>query len=189
AYPVTVAVEALVEQLAVATGADPLDFRLAQAGAGRPLLAALAEVYAAHAGARGLALSRVEGDERQEAAHLALLDESGAVHSLHAVAAGEGRWLAAATAAGLGLALAEEVAHVDGLPETRFRYLGTLKSKLMPPIHARGLGDGAPEAGACVGGAAAAVLSAVSRHEGTMRAALPMKDSAAARAVGVRPPR
>ncbi len=189
AYPVTVAVEALVEQLAVATGADPLAFRLAQAGSGRVLLEALAEEYAANPGARGLALSRVESGEVQQAAHLALVDENGAIRALHAVARGEGRWLAAATASGLGLALAEEVAHADGLPETRFRYLGTLKSKLTPPIHARGLGDGTAEAGACMGGAAAAVVVAVSRHEGRMRAALPMKDSAAARSIGVRPPR
>ncbi len=189
AYPVTVAVEALVEQLAVATAADPLAFRLAMAGTAAPLLASLREAYEAHPGARGLGLSRVEGVELQRAAHLAILDEGGAVRGLYAAADGDGQWLAGATAAGLGLALAEEVGHADGMPETRFRYLGTLKSKLTPPIHARGQGGGAHEAGECLGGAAAAVAVAVSRHEGRMRSALPMKDSAAARAVGVRPPR
>ncbi len=95
---------------------------------------------------------------------------------------------------GVGVALSEEVADVDSehgpMPETRFRMLGVLKSKVSPKIYARVVPAGAGEAWDCadavVAATAAAVASAVSAFEGTARSRLPMKDSAAARGVGVR---
>ena len=293
AYPVTVATEALVEQLAVATRQDPGAFRLAHAlPGGRAVLEAVLSSGVA-AGARGLALSRCEGEGGAEVvvtvgddglaevacsvpelgqgrdaalvgalasssglpaasfwipwaecpggghaargatagpvtpaaiavgeairaargrpgryrsstalspaafvAHRADLDAEGGVVALWAAASGGDAppalsrgLLEGTTAMGVGLALSEGVVEHDGLPECRFRYLGTLKSKLSPAIHAEVL-DGPPvDLAESVAGAAASLLVAVSRHEGSTRAALPMKDSAAARSVGVRPPR
>ncbi len=95
---------------------------------------------------------------------------------------------------GVGVALSEEVADVESaqgpMPETRFRMLGVLKSKVSPKIHARVVPFGAGEAWDCadavVAATAAAVASAVSAFEGAARSRLPMKDSAAARGVGIR---
>lgn len=95
---------------------------------------------------------------------------------------------------GVGVALSEEVADVESehgpMPETRFRMLGVLKSKVSPKIFARVVLSGTGEAWDCadavVAATAAAVASAVSALEGAARSQLPMKDSAAARGVGIR---
>ncbi len=98
---------------------------------------------------------------------------------------------------GVGVALSEEVATLaDGLPETRFRMLGVLKSKVSPTIIGyavpwQGVGlDGedaeVDSADAALAATAAAIANAVSAFEGKPRDHLPMKDSAAARAAGVR---
>ncbi|MSP55698.1 MAG: 2Fe-2S iron-sulfur cluster binding domain-containing protein [Myxococcales bacterium] len=103
---------------------------------------------------------------------------------------------------GVGVALSEEVALTAGdagpMPETRFRMLGLLKSKVSPRIvghvvlmrgaGAAGAGDSgcADCADAALSATAAAIANAVSAFEGSGRASLPMKDSAAARSVGVR---
>lgn len=93
---------------------------------------------------------------------------------------------------GVGVALSEEVATVMGeagpMPETRFRMLGVLKSKVSPRIvgHVVVGGPAVDSADAAFSATAAAVANAVSAFEGSGRASLPMKDSAAARAVGVR---
>ncbi len=93
---------------------------------------------------------------------------------------------------GLGAALSEEVATVTGpagsMPETRFRMLGLLKSKVSPRIVGQVVvgGPAVDSADAAFAATAAAVCNAVSAFEGSGRAALPMKDSAAAKAVGVR---
>lgn len=93
---------------------------------------------------------------------------------------------------GVGAALSEEVATVTGevgpMPETRFRMLGVLKSKVSPRIVGHVVVGGPPvdSADAAFSATAAAVANAVSAFEGSGRASLPMKDSAAARAVGVR---
>lgn len=96
---------------------------------------------------------------------------------------------------GVGIALSEEVALTVGdtgpMPETRFRMLGLLKSKVSPKIFGHVVhvdGDAAERdcADAALAATAAAIANAVSAFEGGGRAALPMKDSAAARGVGVR---
>lgn len=93
---------------------------------------------------------------------------------------------------GLGVALSEEVASLPGpngdLPETRFRMLGLLKSKVSPKVlgHVVVGGPAVDSADAALAATAAAVANAVAAFEGSSRASLPMKDSAAAKGVGVR---
>ena len=90
---------------------------------------------------------------------------------------------------GLGIALAEEVPDRDGAPESRFRYLGTLKSKLTPrivatPLEVGGSARGGAEAATVA--AAAATFAAVRAFEGAASDRLPAKASRAAASVGVR---
>lgn len=90
---------------------------------------------------------------------------------------------------GVGVALSEEVATMPGgLPETRFRMLGVLKSKLSPKILAKVVVGGPPvdSADAAMAATVAAIVNAVAAFEGSARSSVPMKDSAAAKSVGVR---
>jgi hypothetical protein len=87
---------------------------------------------------------------------------------------------------GLGVALSEEVPAGEG----RFRMLGVVKPRACPPlvgvpvVLGQGERDGA-EVG--VAAAAAAVAGAVGAARGALATPLPVKDSAAAAGVGVRP--
>ncbi len=88
----------------------------------------------------------------------------------------------------IGIALSEEVVAVDGLPEGRFRFLGLIREKLTPQIRVRTVqvgGTARDTAEATV----SAVASAIVRALAPETISLPMKDTVAARAVGVRPPR
>lgn len=93
---------------------------------------------------------------------------------------------------GLGVALSEEVEVRDDLPEGRFRFLGVLKPKGCARFEAVpvAMGGRARELSeAAMMSVPAAIAVAVATAEGRARAHLPMKDTAAARAVGVRPPK
>jgi xanthine dehydrogenase molybdenum-binding subunit len=95
---------------------------------------------------------------------------------------------------GIGYALSEELVIKDGVPDLRFRNLGILKSKYTPkitcilveqpdlngPWGAKGVGE--------IGlvPTAPAIAAALQSHDGTWRTQLPMKDTIAARALGVR---
>ena len=95
---------------------------------------------------------------------------------------------------GIGYALSEELVVENGVPDTRFRNLGILKARYTPkitcilveqpdlngPWGAKGVGE--------IGlvPTAPAIAAAMQSHDGSWRTKLPMKDSIAARAVGVR---
>jgi len=95
---------------------------------------------------------------------------------------------------GIGYALSEELVVENGVPDTRFRALGILKAKHTPkitcvlveqpdlngPWGAKGVGE--------IGlvPTAPAIAAAMQSHDGIWRDQLPMKDSIAARALGVR---
>lgn len=92
-------------------------------------------------------------------------------------------------AMGLGVALTEEVPDRDGAPESRFRYFGTLKSKLTPrivatPLEVGGCARGGAEAATIA--AAAATYAAVQTFEEAPSGRVPAKNSRAAASVGVR---
>ncbi len=135
------------------------------------------------------------------AASLVKLDGEGAIRGIWIAAAlGEGqdprlasRLAEGAAHMGVGVALSESVDEVGGLPEGRFRMLGFLKPKGSPALHAVPVGVGAGHrevAEVVVMAVPAALANAVAAgSEGAPRSALPMKDSAAARGVGVRLPR
>ncbi|MDP2309304.1 MAG: molybdopterin-dependent oxidoreductase [Pseudomonadota bacterium] len=134
------------------------------------------------------------------AASLVKLDAEGALQGVWiASAVGEGqdprlaaRLAEGAAHMGVGVALSEAVDEVGGLPEGRFRMLGILRPKGSPPLHALAVSVGAGHreiAEVVVMAVPAAVANAVASAESSARTALPMKDSAAARGVGVRLPR
>lgn len=208
--------EALVRALTITTGLPPEVFTVAWGDAEVVGRGVVAPVEAA-AAAAGHALAEGGGGLRERvgmcvvaeaptagpdgwAAAVVQVDAQGAVTRV-ATACATGtdqdpsvaRNLAEGAAhMGVGVALSEEVETPDGVPEGRFRYLGVLKPKVSPPLDATAvvLGGGAREVSDAVFAAtAAAVGNAVAAFEGSARRALPMKDSAAARAVGVRPPR
>ncbi|MEC7241177.1 MAG: selenium-dependent xanthine dehydrogenase [Myxococcota bacterium] len=95
---------------------------------------------------------------------------------------------------GIGYALSEELVVEEGVPDTRFRNLGILKARFTPkitcilveqpdlngPWGAKGVG----EMGLVP--TAPAIAAAIQSQDGIWRTRLPMKDSAAARALGVR---
>ena len=99
---------------------------------------------------------------------------------------------------GIGYALSEELIIDDqGMPDMRYRSLGIIKDKHMPkvttllvehpdpngPWGAKGIGE--------IGlvPTAPAIAAAIRRFDGQERTVLPMKDTEAARAMGVRPKR
>ena len=98
---------------------------------------------------------------------------------------------------GIGYALSEELLMEGGVPDLRFRALGILKAKHTPritsilveepdlagPYGAKGIGE--------IGlvPTAPAIAAAITSHSGTWHNRLPMRDTDAARGVGVRPPR
>jgi len=99
---------------------------------------------------------------------------------------------------GIGYALTEELIIDDqGMPDMRYRSLGIIKDKHMPkittlliehpdpngPWGAKGIGE--------IGlvPTAPAIAAAIRRFDGQERTVLPMKDTEAARAMGVRPKR
>lgn len=86
---------------------------------------------------------------------------------------------------GLGIALSEEVTAVDGVPESRFRFLGLIREKLTPAIRVRTVAVGGP-ARDVADATVAAVVSAIVRAVSPEVVALPLKTSPAARGVGVR---
>ncbi len=90
-----------------------------------------------------------------------------------------------------GMALSEEAAHEAGLPETRLRFLGVLKPKGCPTFEVRPVpiaGGPRDPSEAVIAAGVAAIIAAVERAEGSSRSFFPMKDSAPARALGVRKP-
>jgi len=206
---------ALVRVLAQATGLDPAAFTVAWGDPSATGDDAWGPVEAA-ANRAGDALNALGGPLREHvgtrvhgkaplapvgsAAVVVRLGAEGEVTAIHvAVPCGPEqdpldvrRVAEGAAHMGLGVALSEEVAAVSGpngeLPETRFRMLGLLKSKVSPKIvgHVVVGGPAVDAADAALAATAAAVANAVSAFEGSGRASLPMKDSAAAKGVGVR---
>jgi xanthine dehydrogenase molybdenum-binding subunit len=95
---------------------------------------------------------------------------------------------------GIGYALSEELVVENGVPDLKFRNLGIIKAKFTPkitcilveqpdlngPWGAKGVGE--------IGlvPTAPAIAAAMQSHDGAWRTRLPMKDSIAARSVGVR---
>lgn len=210
--------EVLLEALVGATGLAPDTFTITWADStyvGRGALAqSPVDLAAWRAGqalrAAGGALAGLVGrafvgeDQGRAPANVAgtlvVLAADGAVESLlTAVGAGTGqdaRLVAnlaeGAAHMGLGLALSEEIATTEGLAEGRLRFLGVLKPKGLAGLEGLAVPLGsAPrdisEVAVCA--PPAAVLVAVQALEGQPRTALPMKDSAAARALGVRAPK
>jgi len=136
------------------------------------------------------------------ASQVVVLDESGAIDLVH-VAQDVGRainpqqceaQIHGAVAMGLGYALTEELPCRDGMPVTfKVREIGALRAPDMPrvevtlveepepegPFGAKGIGELGlvPTAGA--------VAAALEAFDGVRRMTLPMKDSAAARAIDV----
>ena len=95
---------------------------------------------------------------------------------------------------GLGYALTEELPCPDGMPATfKLREIGVIRAREMPEIEVILVEDHEPEGPFGAKGVgeiglvptAAAVASALEAHDGERRYTLPMKDSAAARALGV----
>ena len=93
---------------------------------------------------------------------------------------------------GLGYALTEEMVCVDGMPTTfRIRDYGLLRARDMPEVETILVEEREPEGPFGAKGVgeiglvptAAAVAAALYAHDGVRRYALPMKESAAARAV------
>jgi len=95
---------------------------------------------------------------------------------------------------GLGYALTEELPCEDGRPVTvKLRDLGVLRASDMPPVEVILVEEAEPEGPFGAKGVgeiglvptAAAVAGALDAFDGVRRYALPMKDSAAARAMSV----
>lgn len=194
---------ALVQETGLEIGTFAIDWVPASALASGGPVDEAARIAGRALAAGGGALAAVigrefQGESRADAgfvAHLARLDAEGGLAGVDVVVAvgvqdvlaainvGEG-----AAAMGAGVALSEEVASQGGLPENRFRYLGTFKSKLSPKVEASSvvIEGGCRDVAEAAVASCAAVLSAVSKFEGKVRERLPMKDSAAARSVGVR---
>ncbi|MFZ5480061.1 MAG: molybdopterin cofactor-binding domain-containing protein [Myxococcota bacterium] len=210
--------ETLLRVLRAATGlgGDVFDFAWADGGVAGPGAPAQTPVEgAAFLAGRALAAAggplaghvgrRFVGDDLARAAagwsaQVAELDAAGALRTLHvAFATGPGqdprlaRNLAEGAAhMGAGVALAEEVAVADGAPETRFRMLGVLKAKASPAVRARAVPlPGGPRdvSEVAVMPTAGAIAAAVQAFDGVERTRLPMKETPAARAAGVRPPK
>ncbi|MCB9758341.1 MAG: molybdopterin-dependent oxidoreductase [Alphaproteobacteria bacterium] len=102
-----------------------------------------------------------------------------------------------AVAMGLGYALSECVEVEDGVPDVRYRNLGVLKAKDLPPVTVHvvawpgsdsPLGVKAADELA-IAPVAPAVAAALHALDGQWRSILPMKDTPAAWSVGVRKPR
>jgi xanthine dehydrogenase molybdenum-binding subunit len=203
--------QVLVEVLAATTGLDPGVFTVAwgrsgvvgsAAPPGAPVAEAAraaGEALRAHGGALGSMIGASfvgEGPPAGQAwaAVRARLDEGGRLAGIEARAACGAVQDAVAVAGlaegtahmGLGVALSEEVPAGEG----RFRMLGVVKPRACPPlvgvpvVLGQGERDGA-EVG--VAAAAAAVAGAVGAARGALATPLPVKDSAAAAGVGVRP--
>ncbi len=132
-------------------------------------------------------------------AQLALLDEKGALQELVAAvgvgergdAVGLTGQIEGAVHMGIGAALSEEVIAKDAMPDTQYRMLGVLKAKHSPAITAIAVPvPGTPPVDdVAILPTAPAIAAAIEKVSGVRHAALPMKSSHAARAVGVRPPR
>ena len=95
---------------------------------------------------------------------------------------------------GLGYALTEELPCIDGMPATfKLRDLGVLRARDMPPVEVILVEDPEPEGPFGAKGVgeiglvptAGAVAGALEAFDGIRRYTLPMKDSAAAKAMGV----
>ena len=95
---------------------------------------------------------------------------------------------------GLGYALTEELPCIDGMPATfKLRDLGVLRARDMPPVEVILVEDPEPEGPFGAKGVgeiglvptAGAVAGALEAFDGIRRYTLPMKDSAAAKALGV----
>jgi CO/xanthine dehydrogenase Mo-binding subunit len=95
---------------------------------------------------------------------------------------------------GLGYALTEELACVDGMPETfKLREIGVLRARDMPEVEVILVEDPEPEGPFGAKGVgeiglvptAAAVAGALEAFDGVRRFTLPMRDSPAARAMTV----
>jgi xanthine dehydrogenase molybdenum-binding subunit len=127
-------------------------------------------------------------DERGRVARVIAAHDVGRVINRHMV---EGQ-IEGAVHMGLGYALTEELPLIDGVPESfKLRSLGLIRARDMPevtvilvesndpegPFGAKGVGEIGlvPTAGA--------VANALARFDGIRRTSLPMKDSAAARAM------
>lgn len=95
---------------------------------------------------------------------------------------------------GLGYALTEELPCIDGMPATfKLRDIGVLRARDMPPVEVILVEDPEPEGPFGAKGVgeiglvptAGAVAGALEAFDGIRRYTLPMKDSAAAKAMGV----
>jgi xanthine dehydrogenase molybdenum-binding subunit len=184
------------ESEVVGTGAP------ASAPVGEAARRAAAAMVAAGGALAGLVGQRFVGEDRERgpaglAAVLAELEEGGATRRL-TVAVGAGaqdpalaaRLAEGAAHMGMGVALTEEVAHQDGIPDGRFRVLGVMKARVSPPIAAEIVPlDGGPRevAEAVILGVPGALAGAIDPTGA--RRQLPMKDSSTARAAGARPAR
>ncbi len=162
--------------------------------AGRALAHAISPVGAARVEGARFVGEQPERAPPGWAANLAILSPEGALRALHtAVTAGPDARLAqnlaeGASHMGVGVALSEEVAEVAGMPEGRFRMLGLLKAKGSPAltVHAVPTPAAREVAEVAILGVPGAIANAVAAAEGRARTHLPMKDTDAARAVGVR---
>ncbi len=142
------------------------------------------------------------GDRAAEGVDLIELDEQGRVARVVAAhdvgravnpALCEGQ-IQGAVHMGLGYALTEELECVDGMPTTfKLRDLGVLRARDMPEVEVILVEDPEPEGPMGAKGVgeiglvptAAAVAGALEAFDGVRRRTLPMRDSAAARAMSV----
>ena len=98
---------------------------------------------------------------------------------------------------GIGYALSEELVITGGVPDTRYRALGIIKAKAMPKVtsviveHPDTLGPWGAKGIGEIGlvPTAPAIAAALHAHDGRWHNQLPMRDTAAAQAVGVRVPK
>jgi len=136
----------------------------------------------------------------QVAAHLAVLTPDGALEEVvaaHRVGpvldrTGCAGQIEGGLHMGIGAALSERLTIDDrGRPQEKFAKLGIIKAHqtpLLTPILVES-GERTSVGEMALVPVAAAIAAACHRHDGIWRASLPMTDTAAARAVGVRPPR
>lgn len=148
----------------------------------------------------GVAQSRADGFAALgAAAEVVVLDEQGRITDVFAAVeagpadpVGSRGQVDGAVHMGLGAALGEmRTVDADGMPETQFRKLGVLKSRVSPAIHTTLVpADGPrPVDDAAMLATAPAVAAALRARGDAPEGALPMMTSIAAKAAGIKPPR
>jgi CO/xanthine dehydrogenase Mo-binding subunit/aerobic-type carbon monoxide dehydrogenase small subunit (CoxS/CutS family) len=132
-------------------------------------------------------------------AQLAILDDKGAVAEIVAVVSGEGPGdpgvlgqIEGGVHMGVGAAVSEERILDDAaMPDTEYRKLGVLKSKVSPRITASvvpGAGSAAVD-DVAIAATAPAIAAAIVASGAARPLAIPMKETQTARAMGIRPTR